>query len=542
MNLLKIIINLVLLLSVLSSGCQPDTQTYLKTEIRFLYDDCLNSPVKHTSTIPSNITNIRVSLIREGKTFIEKEIQNNDAQTYAIINDIEPYNKYKLVVKAFTKDNVVWSGFAENVEIRPNSKTFVQINLTREKALTCADYSNNKRFMHTSVRLSGGRILLFGGAHSAAKDYDIYHLESSENAEVFYQYKIEHSDNINTGIIAGSFRTLNSKMSSGRIGYIYEILPDGKILIAGGINRGDITKNPDDFFLCLNEKSEFINDIELFDPEKEDFSVIARLNTPFAFAGSARIGNRIYIISGIKPGFDCKNPSPAGLNNTFITIDLTDIKSPKINEEQITDDFSFFAGGRIQISEKIFLFYGGNREDGLILNEDGTIKKVTFDISPDFSTKTPQRQYFPQAYALINGNLYINIAGYYKAISERYYIKINPDGKIKIEPDKMPEEPVFASSDILIGDYLFQTGGIRSLPFTVSDSFIVRKLETSDYRIIDGKTSGTEKLKRERVFHSTTEIGNNMFLITGGIYFNQAQDAIALDLAEIYNGNGLINQ
>jgi len=302
-----------------------------------------------------------------------------------------------------------------------------------------------------------------------------------------------------------------------------------------------MTKNPDDFFICLNENTAFVYDIEIFDPSKNSFSVAGRLKTPFAFAQSARIGSKIYVFGGIIPGFDCKNPDAGGINDKLITIDISGNTSAKISEETNADT-SFFAGARIRLAENRYLFYGGNREDGFILSQDGKISKITFEVSPDFGSIIPQRQYFPEAFELKSGSLYLNISGYYKFITGRYYIRITSDQKLKIEPDKLAGETVFGSSNIMVNNYLFQTGGIRSIPFTVSDMFSVSKINPSGYETSDNSKTGVEKLKRERVFHSSVKIEDNTFLITGGLYFNQAQEAIILDTAEIYNGYGLTDR
>ncbi|GEM_PF-3089434 len=540
MKLFKINTEILLLLIFMFTGCGQSGQS-LMTELRFLYEDCQNTPIKHSNTIPSNILSITISLKKDSQTAMEKTIQNDGNQTEIIIDNIEPYEKYGLNVRAISKDSTVWSGFAENVAIKPRNKTFVQINLTKELSLTCADYTNDRRFMHSSVKLTDGRILIFGGVNSAERDYDIYHLSSTEKAELFYPYKVEQSDNLNPNAISGTFNMLNSNMISGRIGYVYEILSDGKILIAGGINKADLVKNPDDFFICLNKDSTFIYDIEIFDPKTNTFRAVSKIKTPFAFAQSAKINNKIYIVGGITIGFDCKNITTEGINNNVIVIDTSNLESLKIKEEK-NDDASFFAGGKIQLAENKYLFYGGNREDGLILLPDGTIKKISFEISPDFGTMTPQKQYFPYAYPISKGTLFINVSGYYESISDQYYIKYISDDKIQLMPDKLQEEPLFGSSFIISNNYLFQIGGIKSIPFTISDNFIVRKLISNGYEKIDNKKSGVEKLKRGRAFHSSVMIGKDSFLITGGLYFNQANDAIILNLAEIYNGYGLIDQ
>lgn len=530
----------ILILSII--GCNDKTESILNTEIRFLYEDCSNNPIKHSSSIPSNVTSILVRLKKDGSTILEKKIQNEGTNSAVIIDNIEPYDKYRLDVIAFTNDNKIWSGFAENIPINQKKKTFVQINLTQEKGLTCADYLNTKRFMHSSINLGDGRILIFGGATSIEIDYGVYHINTTENAEIFYPYKIESTEQINTNIIAGTSNKISSHMISGRVGFIYEQLKDGKILIAGGINKADIYKNPDDFFLCLNENSAFIYDVEIFDPETEKFQVITRINTPFAFAQSAIIGNKIYILGGINNNFNCNNLSSDGINKSLIIMDVTNIISPKIDIET-SDDFAFFAAGKIKLSEEKYLFYGGNREDGLILYPDGKTKKVNFNISEEFNGKVPQKGYLPYAFTIQNGKLYINTSGYYKFINDRYFIEYISDDKISIKPDNNSKnELVFGGSFISYGDYLFQIGGIKSIPFTISNLFLARKIKQDGYEDIDNKLIGVEKLKRERAFHSTVLINENNFLITGGLYFNQAQEGIVLDLVEIYNGADSISK
>lgn len=541
MNSLKNGIKSISVTILLIAGCGYEESTAIKTELRFLYEDCLTPPIEHTTGIPADISNLKVTLIKGDKITLERVIKNAKDSSMLIIDGIEPYDNYKLRIEAITKDNIRWSGFAEGVEIRPKSKTFVQINLTKEMALTCTTQLKTKRFMHTSIKLKDGRVLIFGGVNSSNKEYDVYHINSTEMAEIFYPYKVEVADNVKLDVQSGSFYTLGSRMTSGRIGYIYEELPDGKILIAGGIDKGYLVKNPDDFFICLNDNTKFVKEIEIFDPTKDSFIKIGELSTSFAFAQSARIGNEIYIIGGISSGFDCNNPTSEGINSKIIIINISDINSPKISEKPLPEVI-FFAGGKIQISESKFLFFGGPMEDGLMLGSDGNVTKVSFEVSKDFGTDIPQQQYFPETFPVVNGSLYLNIGGFYKLIKKGYYIRYISDRQIKIEPDNHTQEAIFGSSNVLIRNYLFQSGGIKSIPITISDMFSVRKFTLNDYNVLDSKSIGVEKLKRERAFHSSVKIEDNIFLITGGLYFDQSQEAVILGTAEIYNGYGLIDK
>ncbi|MCX7944967.1 MAG: hypothetical protein N2746_10720 [Deltaproteobacteria bacterium] len=540
----KIIINFLHITCLIILGCSSETNTILSTNIEFLSEDCITSPIKHSTTIPPNINSIKVTLLRDNKVILEQEIENKDTSTTAIIKNIEPYENYKLLVRAISKDNINWSGFADNVNIKPNSKTFVQINLAKERSLTCTDFLNHKRFMHSSEKLLDGRVLIFGGVNSATKGFSVYHLESTTKAEIFYPYKIENSDNVNPRVVAGSFYTITSQMASGRIGYIYEVLQDGKIVIIGGIDKADLIKNPDDFFICINDNTSFVTDIEIFDPANDTFTTIGKLNTPFAFAQSAIFGNKIYILGGITLGFNCNDPfsSTTGINRKIITIDLTNLKNPFITERNM-DEIITFAGGKIKLSDSKYLFYGGGNEHGLILFDNGQINKVNFNVAPEIAPESPQKEYFPKAFK-IGDNLYLNVTGYYRKnktenISENFYIKYITDNNIRIEPDRKPQNFIFGTSEILIGNYIFQSGGIKEIPFVMSDLFLARRISQNDYKIVTKEELGLEKLKLERAFHSVVKIEDNIFLMTGGITFSNAQEALILGIAEIYNGYGV---
>ncbi len=531
-------INLVLFSAMIICLCSPDERGGINTSIKFLYEDCLNEPLKHNTYIPSNITKLKVVLMKNNLKIIESEYSNNESQTSIVIQNIPPDNGYDLYVNAYTKDGSIWSGFAQNLEIKEKSKTFVQINLTKELSLTCTDNMNKERFLHSSELLNDGRVLIFGGASVSNKELDLYHIEATEKVEVYYPYKIEYANNVNPSEISGSFSTLKSGMISGRIGYIYEKLPDGKILIAGGINKATFRKNPDGFFMCLDDNTVFIYDIEIFDPEKNSFNTVGRLSSPRAFASSAFINNKIYIIGGINSDFDCNNVVNAGLNPDVAIIDLSSPASIKVTEKSNADT-AFISPAKIKLSENRFLFFGGNQDYGIILETDGSIKKVNFIVSQDFNNDKPQIQYLPYIFTIKQGGLYLSAGGYYKDILSRFFIKYLSDKDIRIEKDPDQNDLLFGSGYAQYGNYLFQIGGIMSLPFTISDSIIIRRLSENGYTVVKSDVSKVNKLTLERAFSSVTYIGNNNLLITGGIKFNQANDAIILNMGEIYNGNGL---
>lgn len=533
----ELLLTIFFVISICS--CLSEGGGDLYTSIRFLYEDCLNTPIEHNSYIPTDITKIKVTLIKDNSKIIEHNCPNDGTNTSITINDIPPAGGYKLYIKAYKKDGTNWSGSAENIVIKERSKTFVQINLTRESSLTCTGSMNKTRFLHSSEILNDGRVLIFGGASASSRDFATYYLYTTDVAEIYHPYKIEYSNDISPGIIAGTFSTLKSGMSSGRIGHIYEKLPDGKILIAGGINSAHLVKNPDDFFICIDDNSSFVYDIELFDPSDDSFKVIGRLDSPRAFANSAYINNKVYIIGGFNANFNCNSVSPNGLNSKVAIIDLSNLSSIKV-EEKDNPDTIILAGNKIKIAKDKFLFYGGNLDYGIILNSDGSFKKISFEVSPAFESLLPQRQYFPQPFTIKEGSLYLNTGGYYKTISQRYFLRFVSDSTIKIEKDEDQRDLLFGSGYFQHNHYFFQVGGISNIPFTISDSFIVRSSSQSSYTTLNNQTTGVQNLRRERAFPSVTYIGGNNILITGGIYFDQSNNPVILDLSEIYNLNGLL--
>jgi hypothetical protein len=519
-----------------STSCSETERGGISTSLRFLSEDCSNVHIPHNTPIPSSIIKFELSLYKDNSLVQQISVPYSPGDSYLIVDNIEPYNNYRVVIRALTKDNDIWSGYADNVPVNPKSKTFVQINLSKEKGLTCTEPMNNNRFLHDSVLLKNGGVLIFGGANLIEREYDTYKLTSIGTAEIYYPYKVEESNNVNPNVIAGTFSTLTSRMVSGRIGYIYEILSDGKILIAGGIDKASFVKNPSDFLFCLPDDVKFIYDVEIFDPEKNSFSVIARLNTPRAFAQSAVIGKKIYIIGGINTSFDCNNVSEAGINASMSVIDLTKPNSPVVSEIDIPEG-GFFAFSRLKISDDKYIFYGGNRDYALLLGSDGSIKKLNIDVADDFSGIIPQREYFPYNFPIKIGTMYLNIGGYYKDISEPYIINISNGDKISIRKDNKYPKKSFGSAFAILNRYLVQFGGIKSLPLIPDNTISIIKSNLSDYEIIN---NNSVSLKRERAFASAVFINENNILITGGLYFDAKNDGIALNLSEVYNINGII--
>jgi len=523
-------------LLLLSISCSRADNGSISTTVRFLSEDCSNSSLPHSSYIPSNIVKFEIKLYKNEVPTQQQTVQYGGNQSYVEIDDIEPYDKYKLIIRAFTKDNDIWSGYAEDIPIKPKSKTFVQINLSKEKSLTCTDTMHNARFLHSSVLLENGNVLVFGGATLAERDYDIYHLKTTEMAEIYYHYKIEQAEKIDLNVIAGTFSTISSKMISGRIGYTYEILPDGKILIAGGVNKIDFIKNPSDFIFCLPEDVQFVYDVEIFDPTKNTFSVIAKLNIPRAFAQSAIIGNKTYIIGGINSSFDCNNVAESGINSSISIIDISNLNSPKVEEKDMPDA-GFFAFSKLKLSDNKYIFYGGNKDYALLLNSDESLKKLDIEVSSDFEGAIPQKQYFPNSFSIKTGSTYLNTSGYYKDISPSYFINVSSNDKVTISRDNTSIEKSFGSAYASKNGYFIQLGGINSIPIIADDSIIIIKSKLNNYELIDNNST---KLKRERAFASSVFLDDFTLLTTGGVYFDTLNDAVILNISEIYNLNGIL--
>lgn len=119
------------------------------------------------------------------------------------------------------------------------------------------------RFRHTATRLSDGRVLITGGYSSAQR-------KTLATAEIFDP-------------VSNTFTLLSSTMSDARMDHTATLLPDGRVLIAGGWN---------------SLKNRTVASVDLFDPATNTFTPAAPLPVSRHEQAAALLPNGAVLLTG----------------------------------------------------------------------------------------------------------------------------------------------------------------------------------------------------------------------------------------------------
>ena len=176
---------------------------------------------------PPDLDRLEVSLYRpDGKKHYGKSIDlsGDDAPT---ITGIPTGSDLTLEVIGSSAGEPLWNGFAEGVTIRSGKNTTASVFMTAVNDMSCthAPLQLPRTFM-TPARLTGGRILLCGGADEIRADAcgaGCDELIASRSVDVF---------DPGSGLIFPSV-----KLNTPRALATATELPDGSILVVGGARR-----------------------------------------------------------------------------------------------------------------------------------------------------------------------------------------------------------------------------------------------------------------------------------------------------------------
>jgi hypothetical protein len=150
------------------------------------------------------------------------------------------------------------------------------------------------REAHTATMLKSGKVLIAGGGRGGMPGGYIAYA----TAEIFDP-------------ISNTFSTLNSRMSTGRVGLVAALLDDGRVLLAGG--KSSAVQSPfggaNLFFLAP------LNTADVFDPESNSFRAVGQMQANHYLGAASRLSTGKVLITG---GWNAVGGSIGGLRTADI--------------------------------------------------------------------------------------------------------------------------------------------------------------------------------------------------------------------------------
>src|SRR5439155_16840920 len=158
------------------------------------------------------------------------------------------------------------------------------------------------RYFHTATLLGTGKVLIAGGTSPVTGGFG-----TTKSAELYDP-------------ATGTF-TLVGDMITDRDSHTATLLPNGKVLIAGGVQR------------TVNGNTFFLHSAELFDPATGTFAALPSMNTTRQLQTATLLRNgKVLIVGGDFSGTDATNNTaelfdPATATFTLISATMTEPRS-----------------------------------------------------------------------------------------------------------------------------------------------------------------------------------------------------------------------
>ncbi len=212
-------------------------------------------------------------------------------------------NDYRIFFQGYNKaksDVMLWCGATEKIPIAKGEKKDISMFIGR-----CSDFvfSRNKmnvnRVFHTATLLKDGRVLIVGGITSVSSkscdpDCDgdgckpyCRLADAIADAEI-YDYK------------KGEFQKIG-KLNIPRVFHTATLMPDGKVLIAGGSKSVKLFLVPlrDKPFVLPESMDEASSTIEIFDPQTNTFKKVQSSVSRVMHSAYLSPNGKVYAFGGI---------------------------------------------------------------------------------------------------------------------------------------------------------------------------------------------------------------------------------------------------
>ncbi len=387
------------------AGCGPDGpggQLALKINYNpgVQADGLRSNDPPATGTAPADITDYRICV--SGPDGAKPKCQNfnrADHPSGAKLGGLKPGSERTVTFQGYdvTRDyEVRWCGNAANVEVKSNKTTQVSMYIS-----VCSDFTevrntmDQPRAFHTATRLSDGRVMVIGGFSSLAAP------EACLTGGLCHKLSATSSIDIYDPRTGQFEPTSGLELTRPRAMHTATLLPDGKVLVAGGAGRAEWRLTfPDGGAPVLkidldNDDTQAGNSAELIDPVARTATEI-NLTTPRAGHRAVSLSNGdVLLVGGISPAD----------NSPLASLSRYEVSAGAFADEGATSLNVPRQGAALaKFADRSFLLWGGNHADN---PEPGVFAEILFEeadgspfvLTPQFILNQDATQGDPAFYA-----------------------------------------------------------------------------------------------------------------------------------------------
>ncbi len=416
----------------------------------------------------------------------------------ALISGIPVGSGIIVRVEAWQKatGKVIYSASRPGVEIRSGQKTEISMLMTREGEFSLISALNSPRAFAALTTLADGRVMIVGGAKVINKDVNRWKISPDGSLEIYQPEE-------------GSFLALGSELDVPRIFHTLTQLPDGNLIVVGGMGEGWL--NPD-----LTVQAESVaSSIEFYHPESGLVSNFGQLNFPrFLHTADLLADGRVLVAGGWGPD-----------GQRIQTAEILDPESGGIEQAQM---LTARAGHRsVVLPEGSVLFWGGNAAGGplaeIYIPGQGFQTCAGGASSPVVEYHTLDRM---ENWILISGGI---IREPYLVLADALLVGLN-QASVETKLDLHSPRAMHASFELSSGQVCL-AGGVQN----ISDISGGNGVECFDP--VASKFQTAASLKQGRFGNLAVGLADGNALVLGGIVGNRDSLEITFS-AEIYNPPG----
>ncbi len=190
----------------------------------------INNPIPSYEAPPSSLRRMAITI--SNGDFNQTYNADLTAGEPVVIDDISPGTGYEISIFGAGDGNRKWFGRASNVTFTAKTKTFIDVLMTSTGISCPLTEMKRPRMFHTATELNDGTVLLVGGFDKARarpvpgdpRDGKIFQLAATNTAEIFDPR-------------TGTYEYIDGDMDQPRALHTATLLPDGRVLIAGGTQQ-----------------------------------------------------------------------------------------------------------------------------------------------------------------------------------------------------------------------------------------------------------------------------------------------------------------
>ena len=277
----------VLLLHFLGCSSEPSPAAKgLDVKVRFA-SSCAQAQTGGAP--PAGITSFTVTISGGALGAPMTAVIARGSDDYLTVDGIPAGSGYTVTVEG--NGDADWKGTVAGLSFADGQKTEARVFLTRVGGFTCGPEMGAPRFLHAAAKTAGGRLLITGGARAVGDPgCSIHCCDNGCDGDALGSTDLYDPA---TGAI-----TAGPAMKHARAGHTATALPDGRVVIIGGVPRVTITPGADRVQVANVAAGEPVATIEVYDPATNAFSEAGKLTAPRFLHGAAAISKDRVVVAG----------------------------------------------------------------------------------------------------------------------------------------------------------------------------------------------------------------------------------------------------